>query len=1253
MRICSISIILATFFLTSAVVIGAESNNMVTETDGLSLLAGTTPNLVANWSFSEGSGSYANDSSGRNNNGTLTNFDLSTCWVNGVVGTGLKFDGSNDYVNVADSPDFGPMENITVSVWVYPTKNMPTGSIVSKRNAFIIHPGNGDNKITFYIYDGGWKSVGFATPIELNKWTYITGVYGNYDNEFKLYFNGVEVATNPADYGAIVDDGGVLTIGRDDGTSRYFPGMMDEVRIYNTTLNATQIGDYYNNTLDNNVFINTTSLPRGRINAYYETQLEGWAGTGSYTWTLASGTLPNGITLGTDGKLSGTPTQFGYFPIGVTVTDTNTNTRTATLNIPIQKEWNLQLELLMDDGAGASASDGSGTGRDGSLTNMDLQTCWVDGLTGDALSFDGVNDYVVVPDGDGFDNQDNITVSAWVFPTGKSGYHSIVSKRNAFILSISEVDNSARFYIYDGGWKNTEWSDPLDMNQWTHVAGTYCNTDNIFKLYVNGVEEESNPADYGAISNDGGSLYIGRDDGYSDYFTGSIDEVMIYNRTLNGTEVGDYYNDTWKDHLKDHVFMERTTFPYGVVSQAYDHSMTVVGGTGIYTWTVDTGEIPKGLTLTQTGHISGTPTEKGAYVFEIKVTDTNGSSTSRPFSIIIVGNDAKVVGDWDFNSKELGLGLDLSGYWNNGTLTNIDTNTNVVTGKLRPGIRFDGVNDYVRVPHSASLDLNQDITVEAWAKAGFVDITIEPQPPTAIPISNVTELQKIGSGASYPLDGDYYLTNDISAGATYTWNSNKGFDPIGTSSAKFTGTLDGRGYIIYRLYIDRPTEDYMGLFAYTSGATITNLGMEGWDVTGDYYRIGALAGRADYTTIVNTYVTGSVQNNANSWSAMYVGGLIGYADHCMIYTSYTDVSVSASTDEEVYCIGGFIGMGEYGHLENCYSKGTVTATIETPFMMQDYVGGLVGRTYRMNILNCYATGDVTATDVYTVGGLVGRQYEGSITNSYATGYVRGRSSVGGLAGSLSSTTIRYCYATGNVRGLIGFGGLVGNSGSSNIYYSYATGNIYEASGTNSYSGGLAGYLSSSTVSNCYSYNNYVYGDDHCGGLVGRRSDSNVINSYSRAKDVSASTNVGGLIGSATGSGSVTSSYFYNGYTSSSPGGGTPKTSAQLQQESTYVGWDFEFRWSMGGPSNWAKLQRPWYRLVQKGTGAYSIHLNSATSTVKAGIGPEYLNASVTDVDDLHGQGRHRAGIPERLGYRCGRMAHVRDDIQRDEPDGLR
>ncbi len=138
-----------------------------------------------------------------------------------------------------------------------------------------------------------------------------------------------------------------------------------------------------------------------------------------------------------------------------------------------------------------------------------------------------------------------------------------------------------------------------------------------------------------------------------------------------------------------------------------------------------------------------------------------------------------------------------------------------------------------------------------------------------IQISNITDLQKIGKDPSYPLNGEYELTQDIDASDTINWNGGKGFDPVGDESNPFRGIFDGNGHVIRNLYINRVGEDYVGLFGYVGGE-VRNLGLENVQVLGSN-RVGGLVGYNYYGTVSQCYSAGSVLG-----SGSYVGGLVGY-----------------------------------------------------------------------------------------------------------------------------------------------------------------------------------------------------------------------------------------------------------------------------------------------------------------------------------------------------------------------------------------
>jgi hypothetical protein len=239
------------------------------------------------------------------------------------------------------------------------------------------------------------------------------------------------------------------------------------------------------------------------------------------------------------------------------------------------------------------------------------------------------------------------------------------------------------------------------------------------------------------------------------------------------------------------------------------------------------------------------------------------------------------------------------------------------------------------------------------------------------------------------LTGSYILMNDLDSTtrgydelAGPTANAGKGWQPIGTEGDSFIGSLDGQGYEIRDLFINRLGEYYVGLFGMVD---------EGAQVEG--------------ITLVNATVTGY-------W---YVGGLVGVC-YGTVTNSYSGSSVTGF--QCVSCLIGYSG----GAVSNSYSTGSVTGN--------EYVGGLIGDNNGGTVSNSYSSGNVTGgrwDGIWGswVGGLTGSN-EGTVSNSYSNANVTGSDRVGGLVGqNWLGSTLSDCYSTGSVTGIVDVGGLVG------------------------------------------------------------------------------------------------------------------------------------------------------------------------------------------------------------------------------------
>jgi len=237
-------------------------------------------------------------------------------------------------------------------------------------------------------------------------------------------------------------------------------------------------------------------------------------------------------------------------------------------------------------------------------------------------------------------------------------------------------------------------------------------------------------------------------------------------------------------------------------------------------------------------------------------------------------------------------------------------------------------------------------------------------------ITTAEQLQEISNNLT-----DYFiLTQNIDALGTSSWNSGAGFEPIGADTP-FTGNLDGQGYKITSLFINRSTNSNVALFATIGeGGVVDSLGIDQGDITGASNTAG-LAGE-NYGTITNSYYNGSVTGSSQ------VGGLVGQ-NGGDITASYSTGSVTATGSD----IGGLVGNHNLKTISKSYSTSSVNGG--------DNAGGLVGFA-NDNIENSFATGAVSGSD--QIGGLVGNLDSGIITNSFSTGTVSGSTNIGGFVG---------------------------------------------------------------------------------------------------------------------------------------------------------------------------------------------------------------------------------------------------------------
>jgi hypothetical protein len=181
------------------------------------------------------------DYSDNGNDGTIHG----ASWVDGMYGTGLNFNGKDDYISVPNSPNLAITDGLSICAWVKPEKGNLWYRIVGKANA-----GNSDNDwligeaMAGGIYFSIWKGVGQfytdgKTPLVLNEWNHIAGTWDG--KCMRIYLNGVLQPESVSVSPPINSSSNPLNIGKMPENDYFFKGVMDEIMIFNRGLSGAEV----------------------------------------------------------------------------------------------------------------------------------------------------------------------------------------------------------------------------------------------------------------------------------------------------------------------------------------------------------------------------------------------------------------------------------------------------------------------------------------------------------------------------------------------------------------------------------------------------------------------------------------------------------------------------------------------------------------------------------------------------------------------------------------------------------------------------------------------------------------------------------------------------------------------------------------------------------------------------------------------------------------------------------------------------
>jgi PKD repeat protein len=209
---------------------------------------------------------------------------------------------------------------------------------------------------------------------------------------------------------------------------------------------------------------------------------------------------------------------------------------TLTVTAPPATPPGLVAAYGFEEASGTGVTDGSGNGRAGTISGA---TRSATGRSGRALSFDGVNDWVTVPDANALDLTTGVTMSAWVNPVAVgSTWRTVLMKEQpgGLIYALYAGDGTGKptGQVFTTGEFRVTGLANTPLNAWTHLASTWDGT--TLRLFVNGVEVSSRALG-GTLRTSTGVLRIGGNSVWAEWFRGLIDEVRLYNRALTAGEI--------------------------------------------------------------------------------------------------------------------------------------------------------------------------------------------------------------------------------------------------------------------------------------------------------------------------------------------------------------------------------------------------------------------------------------------------------------------------------------------------------------------------------------------------------------------------------------------------------------------------------------------------------------------------------------------------------------------------------------------
>ncbi|HWB85593.1 MAG TPA: putative Ig domain-containing protein [Bryobacteraceae bacterium] len=470
--------------------------------------------------------------------------------------------------------------------------------------------------------------------------------------------------------------------------------------------------------------ISTTMLPMGNVGVAYSAVVAASGGTPAYTFTVSSGSLPDGITLNASGGLQGKPTTAGRFPVTFEVTDSTQATAFGDLviviapppltitnvsplpNIPVNTSASIKFTATGGTppytfGVTGSLPPGTKLAADGTLS-------------GTPVALGTFSFRVAVTDQTKTAVTKDFTLTVVPQSFGISTASPLQPGQVAVAYSV-QFEAVAGQQPYT--WSATGVPDGLTMSGTGLLTGTPT-TSGTFTLAVTVTDKTGAQA------------------------SGNFDLTIASGQLTITT----------------------TSLPNGIVGTNYSAALVAIGGSKPYTWTA-TG-LPGGLTLASSGAITGKPTATGSSTVAATVTDSTGATAKQSFTLTVV-QGALTITTQSIAGGTLGSSysakFDASGgkppyTWSaTGAPDGLTMSTD---GTLSGTIKSAATGPFmVTVKDSANATASGSFQISVTTPAA-PGVTVTGIPSPATPLTQPT--LQVGVASAYPADINFVLTMTFS-----------------------------------------------------------------------------------------------------------------------------------------------------------------------------------------------------------------------------------------------------------------------------------------------------------------------------------------------------------------------------------------------------------------------------------------------------------------------------------------------------------